>query len=567
MAIMIPDIPPTEKGSVESENELWTELKLQLSDDFYVYHSLPFLTAQAQQGEVDFLVAHAELGLLVLECKGRGIGRDDRGRWYREFGGRREWIEAPMEQASAQIRAVVAGLREPIQRALGIENANHFPLVFGWALAFPRTPREAINLPLELQAQVVIDSRAVARDLQAAVVDALRFHAQRLKSPPRLNREDFNIFRSIICPPMEFPETIAGEIDLVKKAMGRLSRRQAQLIDSMISHRRLQVVGGAGTGKTVMALHGARLLAEEGKHVLITCFNSKLRDFIARSVQGWPKLAGQVDVHHFHQLCALAGAQMQPPLAYPPADAPPEEQSRFWREDAPLAILHAVEAGAFTLGPWDAIFVDEAQDFAPFWWELIEACCLKDETSSIAIFYDEGQRIFEHAAAIPEWGYPFQLRENFRNSRAILRSIQPLSELPLRSHPDAFEGVQPTVYQQAGPTKTRQILGELLHRLVEREHVRPSQIAILSPHKPANSTLEGARELAGQSIVHDVADWPKGVLHSSISGFKGLEADVVILLDIDPEDPRCTVNDRYVAASRARYRLFIFQKGHWLAGI
>lgn len=566
MAIMIPDIPPTQKGSVASENELWTELKMQLPDDFYVYHSLPFLTSHARQGEVDFLVAHPRLGLLVLECKGRGVGRDTDGRWYREYEGKREWIEAPMEQASAQIRAIVDGLREPVQRALGLEKSSYFPLVYGWAIAFPRTPREAMSLPVELQPQVVIDSRDIARDLHEAVVQAMRFHAQRMRKPPKLNREDFNIFRSIVCPALEFPETLGGEIDLAKKAMGRLSRRQAQLIDSMISHRRLQVAGGAGTGKTVMALHGARLLAEEGKHVLITCFNSKLRDFIARSVQGWPKLAGQVDVHHFHQLCALAGAQLQPPLKYPAADAPPEEQSRFWREDAPMAILRAADAGTFAPGPWDAVFVDEAQDFAPFWWELIEACCLKDETSSIAVFYDEGQRIFDHASAIPEWGYPFQLRENFRNSRAILASIQPLSELPLRAHPDVIEGVQPTVYQQAGPTKTRQILGELLTRLIEREHVRPSQIAILSPHKPANSTLEGARELAGQPIVHDVADWPNGVLHSSISGFKGLEADVVILLDIDPEDPRCTVNDRYVAASRARYRLFVFQKSHWLAG-
>lgn len=34
--------------------------------------------------------------------------------------------------------------------------------------------------------------------------------------------------------------------------------------------------------------------------------------------------------------------------------------------------------------------------------------------------------------------------------------------------------------------------------------------------------------------------------------------------DIDPEDPRCDRNARYVAASRAKHRLFVFEKGDWL---
>ena len=36
--------------------------------------------------------------------------------------------------------------------------------------------------------------------------------------------------------------------------------------------------------------------------------------------------------------------------------------------------------------------------------------------------------------------------------------------------------------------------------------------------------------------------------------------------DIDPTDPRCNLNARYVAASRARHRLYVFAKGDWLSG-
>ncbi len=40
---------------------------------------------------------------------------------------------------------------------------------------------------------------------------------------------------------------------------------------------------------------------------------------------------------------------------------------------------------------------------------------------------------------------------------------------------------------------------------------------------------------------------------------------MIILLDVDPKDQRCGRRERYVAASRARHRLFVSTKGDWLA--
>jgi DNA helicase IV len=53
------------------------------------------------------------------------------------------------------------------------------------------------------------------------------------------------------------------------------------------------------------------------------------------------------------------------------------------------------------------------------------------------------------------------------------------------------------------------------------------------------------------------------VLHTTIGRFKGLESDVVIMLDVDPDDPRCGRHERYVAASRAKHRLYVFTRGDW----
>src|SRR5690554_5962514 len=138
MAIMIPDEPPSKKGSVHSENEFWAELRLQLPDDFYVYHSLPYLTSAARQGEVDFLVLHREYGLLNIECKGGGVKREANGRWYRkdEYGRPKRLNRSPMEQAADQLRSIVKGLCDPLRRNLEA-HFRDFPVLYGWALAFP----------------------------------------------------------------------------------------------------------------------------------------------------------------------------------------------------------------------------------------------------------------------------------------------------------------------------------------------------------------------------------------------------------------------------------------------
>jgi hypothetical protein len=49
---------------------------------------------------------------------------------------------------------------------------------------------------------------------------------------------------------------------------------------------------------------------------------------------------------------------------------------------------------------------------------------------------------------------------------------------------------------------------------------------------------------------------------SKVSLYRGT-SPIPSLADIDPDDPRCDLNARYVAASRARLRLFVFAKGNW----
>ena len=52
--------------------------------------------------------------------------------------------------------------------------------------------------------------------------------------------------------------------------------------------RRLKVIGGAGTGKTWLALEQARHLAAGGERVALVCYSRGLARFLQRMTAGWP---------------------------------------------------------------------------------------------------------------------------------------------------------------------------------------------------------------------------------------------------------------------------------------
>jgi len=98
---------------------------------------------------------------------------------------------------------------------------------------------------------------------------------------------------------------------------------------------------------------------------------------------------------------------------------------------------------------------------------------------------------------------------------------------------------------------------------IQEEGIRPEQIAILTPHTRKNSLLAGLDRIADLPLAADPADRQGAILHSTIGKFKGLESDILILADIDPEDRRCNANARYTAVSRGRHVLHEFWKREW----
>jgi hypothetical protein len=138
-------IPTTDISAivVKPERDVARSLVDGLPDDCLVYHSYPWLRPERhnrggegrlQEGEADFVIVHAEFGLLVLEVKGGQIEYDPASHtWWRRLprGGRRE-ITDPFRQAQRNLHALVQQIQEH-----GVERRDSFPCTYGYAVIFP----------------------------------------------------------------------------------------------------------------------------------------------------------------------------------------------------------------------------------------------------------------------------------------------------------------------------------------------------------------------------------------------------------------------------------------------
>jgi superfamily I DNA/RNA helicase len=109
--------------------------------------------------------------------------------------------------------------------------------------------------------------------------------------------------------------------------------------------------------------------------------------------------------------------------------------------------------------------------------------------------------------------------------------------------------------------KRARVIAEQLKDLLHNEGLDPSQIVILSPKRQQNTCLADFNAIGKLAIDNDPKRWRdnKSVLMTTIRSFKGLEADVVILLLDGPPKPGgvFTTADYYVAASRAKHILHV----------
>jgi superfamily I DNA/RNA helicase len=325
------------------------------------------------------------------------------------------------------------------------------------------------------------------------------------------------------------------------------------VLDLLARNRRVAVSGGAGTGKTCLALAKAESLAREGFRTLLTCFSRPLAQHLARCAGGTPGLT----VVNFHQFCfdlALAGGV---PLLNPAGATPPPE---YFEQQMPAALDTALARRPDLR--FDAVVVDEAQDFAGAWWPPLLRALDDPDHGILYIFHDDNQRLYRPETAFPAGLVPITLTRNLRNTQAICRIARRFYSGG-KFIPAGPEG-QPVEFIEAEPgPPTEEALNRVLHRLLDEEKVPAGDLAVLSGHRRERSPV-GQDGLLGDFACTETPELePDRVLFQTIHRFKGLERPVIILMEM--EDRVDNEEILYVGVSRARAHLIVIGTGGTLS--
>lgn len=153
MAQMFPEALDSTTRS-DAECLLYECFQQQLDEYYLVFHSVHWLglneRRQPQDGEADFVIAHPEQGILVIEVKGGGISRNlATGKWTtRDRYGVVSPIKNPVKQAMKNKHALLEQLKKVISSYINI----------GHAVAFPDINARNYSLGPDLPQDIVLDA-------------------------------------------------------------------------------------------------------------------------------------------------------------------------------------------------------------------------------------------------------------------------------------------------------------------------------------------------------------------------------------------------------------------------
>lgn len=313
-----------------------------------------------------------------------------------------------------------------------------------------------------------------------------------------------------------------------------LTEQQAVVLSAVQLLPRVEIRGGAGSGKTFMAVEQARRLSAAGKRVALICYSHGLASYLQRITADWPRRQRPGYVGEFHSLGIAWGAP-----AGPDENERTKETSRFFENDLPATMLD-LAANLPEGQRFDAIVIDEAQDFADSWWEPVLAALRDPDTGGLYVFIDEGQRVFDRQGTPPVPLVPLILDQNIRNTRQIANAFSPLVDHPMRF----MGGDGPEVRFVACTTDDAIETGDdQVDRLLEQGW-RPEDVALLTTG--SRHPEQQARQADGNEAYWDSFWDAEQVFYGHVLGFKGLERRAIVLV----------VNDRY-ALQRARERLYV----------
>ncbi len=519
-------LPETPTFEAAAEEAVWTALRDRLPDDAVLIANLGLVDRRGDC-EADIAVIWPGFGLVVIEVKGGHITRDADGSWVQVgANGHRRGIN-PVYQAHRGHYALSGFIRD--RTSLSSLRMTHL-------VAFPFTTVDDDFAAPDCPRWRVLDKLDVENDVAGKVAQVLRD----LDGPQAPDQTQVDAIVSALTARPGTHRELVAVLAENEDAVERLTEKQADVLRMLRDVPRLLVRGGAGTGKSYLALEQARRLTREGRRVALVCYSRGLASFVERRVASLADADRPAYVGTFHNLGVQWGAR-------------PHEgaDQSYWDDELPVEML-AFAAHLTSSEKFDALVVDEAQDFADSWWPALMAGLRDPEGGGLSIFLDEGQRVFGRQGVPPADLVPVTLEENLRNTRQIARTFGSLAPEQMRYA--GLDGL-PVEFIPCATEDAVSTADDVLLALMDAGWP-PESLALLTTGRRHPVQLERvqARGTAGYWDSFWDAD---DAFYGHVLGFKGLERPAIVLAVNGFREVERAREMLYVGMSRARDLLVI----------
>ena len=604
-------VPETIRSSATAgERLVFRTLKHYLPDDYIVYFE-PNIHGRRP----DFVIIGPDLGLIVLEVKDY-----TRSTLYQL--NHDEWIITPANGSQKKIKSPFLQARENMFKLTDVlkkdqnliqhegKYATTLKFPYGSGVIFTRlTQNDCIRHGLYqvidpcfslMRDEINPDDPQFSEEILIEKILNMFTVPYRLKQP--LTGEEIDSIRYHLFPEVrisaEFKKVTPYQDQLLLSLhnIRAMDLHQENLAKQLGDQNRL-IRGVAGSGKTLILASRAKLLSKQHPEwkILILCFNISLARFIEQMVQQMmlepddlfdfdplvKRKSHLIEVRNFH-------AWLQNDLHI--------------SEKRISSTLEKLRKREIILPSYDAILIDEGQDFEPEWLELASEV-LNPETKSLLLVEDRAQSIYKRKRSyVQDTGLDFRGRSkilniNYRNTSQIVsfawsfyQSNSSLKDKVVTKELDG-EIIAPQSTLRRGPEpaiikcehffKEADLVARQIKKLHDEKKVPYSEMLILYRVQKFSTmhyvdALQRALDYYGikhfwitenSETKRTFSKDDQCVKISTIDSSKGLDFQAVFIVNVDnmpfkyEEDVEREVSLLYIGMTRAKEYLFLSYSG------
>lgn len=531
---------------VPSEKRVYLKALEELPNQYHVFHDFlwddPSLDEAKTAGQIDFVVVEPGRGFVTLEVKGGRCCYEPELRSWSSIDrhGESAEITDPFDQAAVASRVILKLLlRNP--------NLSRAYLPHHHAVIFPDCVLDKRDLRANVKGWQILDQESLF-NLRASTKTLFDYAFPKGALEPRIGQALIAGVRALWGGrELEGKELVTQRVREISDQLIRLTDDQLTVLRMCQDHRFCLIQGCAGSGKTTLAVHKAKLLAESGKNVLLVCFNQPLGEHLKKLCEGCERIM----VGPFLELCMDWLNEAGSPLTR-------KDASSFWEDELPNAFTTRFD---YIKHRFDAIVVDEGQDFKENHWLMLEML-LSDPTEAYFYIFSDGlQNIYRGSGKYPVKTMPIKLLQNVRNTNQIFSVVKSVCDLPEGTKPSGVNGPAVSFASYSDDNDMHAHIDGILRNLIQ-QGFRGGDIVLLGTKSQKRTSLRHGQKIGQFRMVGERHE-PADLLTMTVHRFKGLESPVVILCELDESLLSSLEEVLYVGLTRPIAYLYVLYHGEF----